>query len=111
MTDQILPIASEPIDVKEIVSRIDMAAGLFGHAEQSFADLCAVFEAIKAAAEHGSLISRLATLGINLTESLDCDFSQHSTDYVADVERYSAALPNHPFRRLRSAEDSSQGGA
>ncbi|MFM0173195.1 hypothetical protein PQR33_28160 [Paraburkholderia sediminicola] len=96
--------------MKEIVSRIDMAAGLFASAAQSFADLCAVFEAIKAAAPAGSLTARLAQLGINNCETGDSDFTEYSTDFSAHTESYSAALPNHPFRRLPSYQDSSQGG-
>ncbi|RAS35859.1 hypothetical protein [Paraburkholderia bryophila] len=99
------------LDVKEIVSQIDMAAGLFASAAQSFADLCAVFEAIRAAAPAGSLTARLAQLGINNCETGDSDFTEYSTDFSAYTESCSAALPNHSFRRLHSAEDSLQGGA
>jgi hypothetical protein len=111
MTDQILMASDSPLDVKEIVGRIDMAAGLFASAAQSFADLCAIFEAIRAAAPAGSLTARLAQLGVNNCEMSDSDFTEYSTDYSAHTESYSAALPNHPFRRLHSAEDSSMGSA
>lgn len=105
------PSTVDPIDLKEVVSRIDMAAGLFASAAQSFADMCAVFEAIRAAAPAGSLTARLAQLGINNCETHDCDFTELTKDYSAHAESYSTAMPNHPFRRLHSAEDSSKGGA
>lgn len=111
MTEQASMTADEPLDVAEIVGRIDMAAGLFASAAQSFADMCAVFEAIRAAAPAGSLTARLAQLGINNCETGDSDFTEYSTDYGAHTESYSAALPDHPFRRLHGAEDSSRDAA
>lgn len=104
MSDQNLMAVDSPPDVKEIASRIDMAAGLFASAAQSFADLCAVFEAIRAAAPAGSLTARLAQLGINNCETGDSDFTEHSSDFSAHTESCCAALPNHPFRRVHSAE-------
>ncbi|WP_144142668.1 hypothetical protein [Paraburkholderia sp. BCC1884] len=94
---------TEPIDLKDIVFRVDKASGLFAHAAQSFADVCAIFEAIKAAAPAGSLPARLAQLGINNCETHDSDFTEWMEDYSAHAEAYTAALPNHPFRRLCSA--------
>lgn len=102
---------AEPLDVKEIVGRIDKASGLFAHAAQSFADMGAIFEAVKAAAPYGSVTARLAQLGINNCETHDSDFSEWLEDYSAQAESCSAALPNHPFRRLSGCQDSSQGGA
>jgi hypothetical protein len=96
--------AVEPIDVKEVVSHLDLSAGLLAHAEQSFVDVRTIFEAIKADALQGSLISRLSQLAINLTESLECDFQEYSARYSAHVERYSAALDGNPFRRVHSTE-------
>jgi hypothetical protein len=84
--------AAEPLYVKEIVSRIDMAAGLFASAAQSFADLSAVFEAIRAAAPAGSLTARLAQLGINNCETGDSDFTEYSTDFSAHAESHSAPV-------------------
>jgi hypothetical protein len=103
--------SAEQIDLKDIVRRLDMASGLFAHAAQSFTDMCAIFEAIKATAPTGSLTARLAQLGINNCESHDSDFTEYGEDYGANVEAYSAALPIHPFRRLSSGQDSSQEGA
>ena len=103
--------AAEQIDLNDIVRRLDMASGLFAHAAQSFADMCAIFEAIKAAAPTGSLTARLAQLGMNNCESHDSDFTEYGEDYGANVEVYSSALAERPFRRLSSGQDSSQEGA
>ncbi len=103
--------SAEQIDIKEVVSHIDAASGLLAHATQSFADVGAIFEAIQASAAEGSLITRLAALGINNCASHDSDFIRYCDDYNAHAERYSAALDGDPFRRLDSAEDSSWGGA
>ena len=92
----------EPIDLNEVARRIDMASGLFAHAAQSFADMSAVFEAIRAAAAAGSLTARLAQLGVNNCETHDSEFTEWQEDFSAHAEIYSAALPNHPF--LRSEE-------
>ncbi|MFM0002755.1 hypothetical protein PQR57_17175 [Paraburkholderia dipogonis] len=90
MTDQSLMATGSPLDVKEIVSRIDIAAGLFASAAQSFADMSAVFEAIRAAAPAGSLTARLAQLGINNCETGDSDFTEYSTDFCAHTKSYVA---------------------
>lgn len=103
--------SAEPLDIKELVGHLDLSAGLLAHAEQSFIDIGAIFDAIVAAAPKGSLISRLAQLGGNLTSTLECDFEEYSGNYMAHVERYSAAIDGDPFRRLHSGQDSSQGGA
>lgn len=100
--------SDEALDVKEIVGQLDLSAGLLGHATHSFVDLCAIFEAIQVAAPKGSLSSRLAQLGVSVTSSLECDFEEYSSDFVSHVERYSAAMADHPFRRLRSDKDSSK---
>lgn len=102
MTDRTFPTAAEPLDVSEVVGHIATASGLLAHAAQSFSDMSAVFEAIIAAAPTGSLIGRLAQLGINNCESRDCDFTGYTDDYNAHAERYSVALPDHSFRRLHS---------
>jgi hypothetical protein len=105
------PSAVEPIDLKEVVRRIDMASGLFAYAAGSFSDIATLFEAIAAAAEKGTLANRLACVGMSICEDRDSDFTEYHEDFGAHFECYSAALPNHPFRRLHSAEDSSLGGA
>jgi hypothetical protein len=97
---------NEALDVVEIIGELDMSAGLLATAEQSFIDLSAIFEAIVEAAPKGSLSSRLAQLGVNLTGSLECDFEEYSARQMSHVERYSAAIEGHPFRRLQSAQDS-----
>ncbi|RDK01626.1 hypothetical protein [Paraburkholderia lacunae] len=103
--------SGEPIDIKEVVGHVDTASGLLAYAAQSFADTCAIFEAIRAAAAEGSLISRLAQLGINNCETHEGDFTKYCGDYNAHTERFSVALTGNPFRRLHSAEDSLRGGA
>ena len=92
--------AAEQIDLKDIVRRLDMASGLFAHAAQSFADMCAIFEAIKAAAPTGSLTARLAQLGMNNCESHDSDFTEYGEDYGANVEVYSVALADRVVQRF-----------
>ncbi|CAE6818184.1 hypothetical protein R75461_05974 [Paraburkholderia nemoris] len=97
MTDRAPMTAAEPLP-KELICRIDMAAGLFASAAQSFSDLSAVFEAIRAAAPAGSLAARLAQLGINNCETGDSDFTEYSTDFSAHTESYSAPLHNLQIR-------------
>jgi hypothetical protein len=108
MSKKITP--AEPLDVQEIVGHLDLSAGLLASAEQSFVDIGAIFDAIVAAAPKGSLMSRLAQLGVNLSSNLECDFEEYSGTYMAHVERYSAAIDGDPFRRLHNVEESSQGG-
>jgi hypothetical protein len=101
----------EPMYIEEVIKDLDLSAGLLGHAEQSFIDIGAIFDAIVAAAPKGSLMSRLAQLGTNLTATLECDFEEYSDHYLAHAERYSASLPSDPLRRFRSVEESSRGDA
>lgn len=100
MSDREASPVVELLDVAEIVCHLDMCAGLLASAEQSFADISALFEAIVEAAPEGSLMSRLSTLGTNLTENLFCDFHRYSSDFMSHVERYSAAIDGDPFRRV-----------
>lgn len=102
--------SAEQIEMKEVVSHIDAASGLLAHAAQSFTDVCAIFEAIKAAVECGSLISRLATLGIDLTESLDSDFTGYRDDYNAYTEGYWPTLYGDSVRRSNRTKDSLPAG-
>jgi hypothetical protein len=102
--NQIKPDAPNEFD---LVDQLDQATGLLASATQSFCDLSSLFEAIKAAAPAGSLQSRLAQAGINMSESLNCDFDRYSTDFGTDVERFSAALGLDEFRRFSSTEQSS----
>lgn len=99
-------VAPTSIDAKELVARIDTASGLLAHAAATFADLSAVFEAINAAAPQGSLMSRLATLGMNMCESSDSDFTGYRDDYNAHVEHYSDAYANGAFLRIQLDKDS-----
>ncbi|MBB5446467.1 MULTISPECIES: hypothetical protein [unclassified Paraburkholderia] len=89
---------AEQLDVKEIVFAMDTATGLFAYANTSFSDLAAPFEAIQDSAGRGtdSLTSRLASLGRNLCDSLENDFSNYQDDYQARTECYSAALMGVP---------------
>lgn len=89
----------DALDVTEIVCHLDMFAGLLACAEQSFADIGAIFDAIVEAAPKGSLMRRLAQLGVNLTGSLECDFEEYSASHMSHVERYSTAIECDPFRR------------
>ncbi|WP_322008284.1 hypothetical protein [Paraburkholderia tropica] len=91
----------------ELVDEIEQTVGLLASAAQSFADLSALFEAIAAASGAGSLASRLAQTGLNMAESLNCDFDRYSTDFGADVEQFSAALGLDEFRRFPNTEQSS----
>lgn len=99
-------VIDETPDILEVVGNLDACTGLLASAAQSFSDLSAVFEAIGEAAPKGSLVARLATLGSNLTENLECDFQRYSSDFMSHVERYSTGIDGHPFRRLHIAEES-----
>jgi hypothetical protein len=90
-----------------VVDQLDQSTGLLASAAQSFADLSALFEAIGAASGAGSLANRLAQAGLNMAESLNCDFDRYSTEFGADVERFSVALGLDRFRRFSNAEQSS----
>jgi hypothetical protein len=89
----------------ELVDQIDQMASLLASAAQSFCDISALFEAVQSAAPTGSLQSRLAQAGVNMSESLNCDFDRYSRDF--GVRRISAALGLGEFRRFSSAEQSS----
>jgi hypothetical protein len=91
----------------ELVEELDQTVGLLATASQSFCDISALFEAIKSAAPARSLQSRLAQTGINMAESLNCDFDRYSRDFVANVERFSTALGLDEFRRFSCASQSS----
>lgn len=82
----------QQLDVKEILSLVELAGGQFASAAVSFVDVGAVFEAIETAAPCGSLMSRLASLGINLCEARESDFTEQQTAYEAHVDRFESAL-------------------
>ncbi|MBN3848348.1 hypothetical protein G3N58_16140 [Paraburkholderia sp. Ac-20342] len=84
--------ATDQIDTKEILSLVEMAVGQFASAAASFVDVAAIFEAIAAAAPSGSLMSRLANLGIGLCEQRECDFIEQQITYEAHVERFDDTL-------------------
>ena len=88
---QARPTIDAPNEI-ELVDQLDQTAGLLASAAQAFCDLSSLFEEIKAAAPEGSLQNRLAQAGINMSESLNCDFDRYSADFGADVECYSTAL-------------------
>lgn len=111
MVDHTQTTAVEPIDVKEVASAMDMAAGLFAFANTSFADLAALFEAIGESADRGSLTRRLASLGRNMCDTLENDFGTYQDDYQARAECYSVAHINDASLRITGAEDSSKDGA
>ncbi|MFM0243315.1 hypothetical protein, partial [Paraburkholderia phytofirmans] len=73
----------EPIDLNEVVRRIDMASGLFAHAAGAFSDIATIFEAIAEAAGKGSLANRLACVGMSICEDRDSDFTEWHEDYSA----------------------------
>jgi hypothetical protein len=91
----------------ELVDQLDQTTGLLASAAQSFCDLSTIFEAIKASAPAGSLESRLAQAGVNMAESLNCDFDGYNSHFDIVVKRFSAALGLHEFRRFSSVEQSS----
>jgi hypothetical protein len=84
--------SAHEIDAKEILSLVEMAVGQFASAAASFVDTASIFEAIAAAAPRGSLMSRLANLGIGVCEQRECDFTEQQTAYEAHVERFDATL-------------------
>jgi hypothetical protein len=82
----------DQLDVKEVLSFVELAAGHFASAAVSFVDTAAVFEAIAAAAPKGSLMLRLANLGQSLCEQRESDFTEQQTAYEAHVDRFHNAL-------------------
>ena len=84
--------ATEQLDAREIVSLVNLATSQFASAAASFVDTGAIFEAISASAPSGSLVNRLANLGMGLCEARESDFTEQQIAYEAHIERFDSAL-------------------
>ncbi|AMM13347.1 hypothetical protein AX768_03695 [Burkholderia sp. PAMC 28687] len=82
----------QELDVKEVVHEIDGAASLLGHAEESFGDLCVIFEAIQVATEPGSLPNRLAKMAEALCIDRSSAFCSYKEAMQRNYERYQVSL-------------------
>jgi hypothetical protein len=88
-------VSAEQLAAKEILSLVDQAGGHFASAAVSFVDTAAIFEAIATAAPDGSLMRRLADLGMGLCESRQIEFVRQQSSYAKHVERFESALQAH----------------
>ncbi len=82
----------DALDIKEVVHEIDGAAALLGYAEDSFEDLCAIFEAIRVACEPGSLQNRLAKMAVSLCEDRASAFCTHKETMQRHYERFQRSI-------------------
>lgn len=78
----------EPIDITEVESFLNSAAGASADATASFRDLRALFEAIVAASSAGSLAARLANFGMVVCEEKECFHSDHQTAFESQAEAF-----------------------
>ncbi|MGB8414972.1 hypothetical protein [Paraburkholderia sp.] len=83
---------AEQLDMKEVLSSVDAASGLFGHAQESFADIAVLFKAIAAASGSNSLAGRLSRLGEDLCGELGGDFEQYQCDFNELTCRYTSEM-------------------
>ena len=92
---------------------IDNASGEFAVAEEILADLCALFEAIRAATQAHELAHRLAAFGARTADEYRDSFEGTKDEYNGHSRNIVEAMgaSDSSSRRISVAEQSSRGDA
>ncbi|MDR6419891.1 hypothetical protein J2801_002142 [Paraburkholderia phenoliruptrix] len=99
---------ADQFDAKEVRSLLDEAFGLSASATVFCVDTAAIFEAIAAAAASGSLLRRLADLGMSFCETQGGEFNRQQTAYAKRIERFEQPLHGRPDGAMPNREPADQ---